>query len=96
MPTGPRALLARIDQANHLGGRVDTAQELPLIIREQVHRPQRDIEPARRDVDSEHADCRAIERQRPARSAVLGVKALHCERPSDVGEAGQRGEVREA
>jgi hypothetical protein len=61
-----------------------------LPLREIKHRELADVEPGRCDVDREHVDRRAVERELPARPAAGRVPACDSLCAADIGPLGER------
>jgi hypothetical protein len=80
-----------------LGLRVHTTEELGLVVRELVHRAERNVERARAGaVDSGDIDGYAVVGQLPARTTVGTVEHVDDARSANVGEPRDRAKSHEA
>ena len=75
---------------------VHATKERSLVVRERVHRRERDVEPRVGVVDREHVDALPVVRQLPARAALGRVPSRDRGRAADVGEVWQRAKGAEA
>lgn len=92
----PRLLAPR--RVDLHGGHLDPAQVHGRVVRQHVHRLEREVEPERRGVEREHVQrlVRRREEELPARAAVGRVETRDGERAPDVREPGRLPEDRPA